>query len=226
MDPVTLAPHSGDYMDVGLWSIWNSSLQRWDPATQLPGSGDTADIPAGGSCSLSTSTEQVVAGLTVEGTFTLGSKLSVTTGTSTGTFTTLTGAELDNVGSFDFYGTGSLAGQIDAGGSNITFHPGSSMTLAAGVNLGGLGAYIIDGPVTCDAALNQTSPMYLNDDGGATTSGSLVGPGSMTLGGDFTWSGGVLGLTGGVSLQPNSGFKTTGSDGKTIGDSSTISSIA
>lgn len=120
----------------------------------VPGSSDTGDIPAGTpACVLNSTTSQTIAGLTVEGSFDLFSKLSVTTGTATGTFNTHTGAELDNVGSFDFFGTGTLQGKIDAGGSNITFHPGSGMTLGNGVQLAGLGAFLVNGTVTDNAAI-------------------------------------------------------------------------
>jgi hypothetical protein len=204
--------------------VWNGSMdnsylngQNWiDTRTQLPGvpgSGDTGDIPAGTPICILNGASRTIAGLTVEGQFDLFSKLTVTTGSSTGVFNTHPGGELDNVLAFDFYGSGTLQGQLDAGGSNITFRPGSSMTLGSGVLLTGLGAYIVNGPVVDNAALILNVPMFLNGDG-VTTAGALLGSGSLDVGSVFDWTGGTLGLTGGVTLEPSSGFKTEGADDK------------
>ena len=222
-DALTWTPVNGsnDYMAAQNW------VNNTNPLNQrVPGSSDTATVPAMTPiCILNSTTAQTVAGLTVGGSFDLFSKLSVTTGTSNGNFDTETGSELDNVGSFDFYGTGTLQGQIDAGGSNVTFHPFSGMTLGNGVLLTGLGAYIINGTVTDNAAITLNVPMFLNNDGGTTTAGNLVGPGSLDVGSNFDWSGGTLGLSGGVSLEPSSGFKTSGPDPKILA-AGTLSSLA
>jgi hypothetical protein len=216
--------------------VWNGSVnndylngQNWiNTRTLLPGvpeSQDTGDIPAGTPVCILNGANRTLASLSVEGQFDLFSKLTVTTGSSTGVFNTHPGGELDNVSSFDFYGTGTLQGQIDAGGSNITFRPGSSMTLGNGVLLTGLGAYIVNGTVVDNAALTLNVPMYLNNDGGVTTAGALIGSGSLDVGSIFDWTGGILGLTGGVTLEPSSGFKTEGADPKSL-TAGTLFSIA
>lgn len=73
-------------------------------------------------------------------------------------------------------------------------------------------------------------PIYLNNnDGGVTTAGNLVGPGSLDVGSNFDWTGGTLALDGGVTLEPSSGFKTSGADPKTLSayaTTSTLSSLA
>jgi hypothetical protein len=207
--------------------VWNGSInndylngQNWINTRTLlpgvPGSQDTGDIPAGTPLCILNGTSRTIAGLSVEGQFDLFSKLTVTTGSSTGVFNTHAGGELDNVSSFDFYGSGTLQGQIDAGGSNITLRPSSSMTLGNGVLLTGLGAYMVNGPVVDNAALLLNVPLYLNNDGGVTTAGALIGSGSLDVGSVFDWTGGTLGLTGGVTLEPSSGFKTEGADPKSL----------
>jgi len=182
----------------------------------LPGSGDTADIPASSpTCVLSSTTQQTVAGLTVEGTLEVDSKLSVTTMKTTGVFDLPTGGELDVLGSADFGTSGTLSGKIDAQGSSVTFDPLSSMVLGSGVQLTGSGVYDIYGSVTCDAALSQNSTMVLANDG-VTTAGSLTGPGSMTESGEFDWDGGSLGLSGGMGFIASADLKIQGADGKTL----------
>jgi hypothetical protein len=66
-----------------------------------------------------------------------------------------------------------------------------------------------------------TSPGTFN----VNSSGELDNVGSGDFGGDFTWNGGVLGLSGGITLQPNSGLKTAGSDPKEL-TSGTLTSLA
>jgi hypothetical protein len=205
--------------------VWNGSIdhdytngQNWINTSTLlpgvPGSQDTGDIPAGTPACILNGATRTIASLSVEGQFDLFSRLNVTTGSSTGVFNTHPGGELNDVLAFDFYGTGTLQGQIDAGGSNITFRPGSSMTLGSGVLLSGLGAYTINGPVVDNAALLVNVPMFLNNDGGVTTAGALTGAGSLDVGSIFDWTGGTLGLVGGITLEPSSGFKTEGSNDK------------
>ena len=69
---------SSDYTDPHNWTDTRNGQ------IGVPGSSDTGDIPAGSPlCVLNSQTEYTIAGLTVAGSFDLGSKLSVTTGTAT-----------------------------------------------------------------------------------------------------------------------------------------------
>lgn len=195
----------------GAWT----AAPAWSLGT-VPGSMDTADIPAGKYCVLSGTTQQTVAGLTVEGQLDVSSKLSVTTTNtaSNSIFNLLSGGELDVLGSADFGGKGSLAAKVDSSGST-TFDPGSGMSLDSGVQLIGPGVYNIYGAVTVTTGLTQTSTMVL-DDNGSTTAGSLTGPGSLSESGEFDWNGGTLGLVKGADFIASADLKIQGSGAKTL----------
>jgi hypothetical protein len=191
----------------------------WDVATNwnlghVPGSMDTADIPNGKYCVLNATSPQTVADLTVEGQLDVGSKLSVTTLSTTGIFNVPTGGEVDVLASGDLGGTGTINGQIDAQGSSVTFDPGSSMVLGNGAQLTG-SLFNIFGPVTCDAALSMSATMVL-DYNYRNAFGSLTGPGSLSDGAEFDWDGGILGLAGGMNFIASADLKLQGDDTKEL----------
>jgi hypothetical protein len=80
MTPLGFQASVGTYTDVTKW--WDLSLGG--AAQQLPGAADTADIPVGASCTLNSSEEYYLAGLTVEGSMTVGSNLTVAPNGSAG----------------------------------------------------------------------------------------------------------------------------------------------
>src|SRR5262249_16290129 len=107
------------YMWTGAFNSSYTDGRNWldtnNGGNGVPGSLDTADIPAGSPvCILSDMSQQTVAGLTVEGSLEVDSKLSVTTLTTTGTFSVSTDGEVDVLGSGDLGGTGTISGQIDS----------------------------------------------------------------------------------------------------------------
>lgn len=215
-----IVPDAYTWAPVGASTDYTDRFNWYDntnpPNIAVPGSGDTADIPSGSPlCALSSTTAYTVAGLTVEGGFSLGSKLSVTTMTTSGTFDLPTGGELDVLGSADFGGGGTLQGQVDAQGSSVTFDPTTSMVLGNGVQLTGSGVFNIYGPVTCNAALSQNTTMVL-DSNGSTTVGALLGSGSLTESGEFDWNGGAISLPGGTSFIASADLKLDTSESKVL----------
>jgi hypothetical protein len=196
---------------------WNDNT---DPQHQgVPGSMDTATIPAGTpACILNSTSTQTVAGLTVGGRLDVGSKLSVTTlSTAQGSiFNVLSGGEVDVLGSGDLGGGGTISGQIDAQGSYVTFDPTSSMTAATGATLSG-SLFNVFGPLNVTGALTESANMVLDNNGGSML-GSLTGTGSITDGAEFDWDGGAIGLTGsgGLTFIASAYLKIQGSDAKTL----------
>ncbi len=76
VNPITGLPSVGSYTVLGNWTDLGL-LGGPGPAKALPGANDTADIPVGASCTLSSLNEQGLAGLTVEGSMAVASPLSV-----------------------------------------------------------------------------------------------------------------------------------------------------
>jgi hypothetical protein len=218
-DAYTWAPQPGstDYTNKLNW------FDNTNPAhIAVPGSTDTAFI--GGTCVLNSTTQQAVAGLTVGGTFSLASKLSVTTLNSPGTFNINPNGELNVLASADFGGGGTVNGRIDAGAASVTFDPFSNMVLAIGTSLTGGGVFNIDGTLTWNTAINPEATLALNNDGNLTF-GQLLGTGSLDEWHEFDWSGGQLGLSGGITLEPTSDFKMQGANNKEL-TTGTVTSIA
>jgi hypothetical protein len=173
---------------------------------------------------LNSKTAQTIAGLTVEGTLVVDSKLTVNTlSTAAGSTLNLpSGAQLDVHGSAALGGGGTINGHIDDQGATVTFNPGSSLTLATGASLTG-SLYNIYGSVNVAAALSQQAAMVLDNGGttpgvfvrtGSTTAGALVGTGSITVGNDFYWNGGTIGLAGGATFLANANLQLQGAEAK------------
>ncbi len=283
---------SGQWTNAASWSLG-----------RLPGEADTAVIPAGESCVLSSATTQSIQSLSVSGTLTLGSPSpSGETGTidavmatlSGGTFNigdpgsgsggdvTVTGTMTQMGGTLNVGGAGGSSGSLDVntlsassalnvytsgkiddkssaaiGGAttvlgqieaeniddlngagvvfsgpvtigpgtldgnlkaginaSFTFSPFSTGTLVAGATLGD-GQYIVNGPLTIDGTLSDTvADITLNS--GSTAAGSISGSGSIDDWATFEWNGGIIGLAGGMTLEPTADFKTAGAGTKTL----------
>jgi hypothetical protein len=212
------------YQWTGAFSPDFTDPSNWDDLTNplhqgVPGSMDTADIPLSGNnaCVLNSTTDQTVAGLTVEGGFTVNSKLSVTTANMGpgSVFNLGASGELDVLSSADFNGSGTISGHIDDQGATVTFWPGSSMVLATGASLTG-SLYNIFGSVTVTGNLNQQATMVLDANYDGPLAGSLTGPGSLTDSSDFDWDGGTIGLAGGTYFQADAYLKLDTSDPKLL----------
>jgi hypothetical protein len=122
-------------------------------------------------------------------------------------------------------GPGAIDGNLKAGiQASFTFAPSSTGELVAGATLGD-GQYVVNGPLKIDGALNDgTADITVNNNGG-TTLGSLFGPGSIDNWAEFNWTGGSIGLGGGITIEPTAEFKTSGPDGETLA-SGTITNIS
>jgi hypothetical protein len=282
-----LVPSTGAYTTIANWWDFSANGGQGGIATQLPGGGDTADIPAGAVCTLDSTEEQTVAALSVEGGMTIKSLMTVQTTTLSGsggttvaagglldvttpdqpgetstldtvTLTTFGGggavnlsidesAEVEinlsatisgmttvtgllNAKNIDaFNGSGVIldgpgivsgTGQLEAGiNAGIIFDPASSWVIGPGNPVGSAlkeGNFFVEGPLTVTTDLDPDGDITLDNDGGVTTLGSIIGSGSLDEWNKFTWNGGTLSLAGGATIEPQAEWKLASSEAKTL----------
>jgi hypothetical protein len=201
MTPQGLAASTGSYTNLANW--WDNNLGA--AAQTLPGAMDTADIPVGASCTLNSSNEYYLAGLTVEGSMTLASNLTVAAdGNNNGDGSTTIGA-----------GGSLLVGNPSDASSSPTF---DTTTLSA------LGTVTVGAPSGGSGGTLDATTVGVGDSGGVAGGLNIGDPGSGSAGivdvsGTLTDNFGAALNVGGVGSGG-----TAGSSGKL--DVATLSTLA
>jgi hypothetical protein len=141
------------------------------------------------------------AGINFTGVLSVNTSLTVDGGASNtiGGFATVLGSLNANGVGVSLLGLGTLGGTVSGG--VITFAPGSAWEVLAGGSFTG-GQFNVNSGLTVDGNLGPTGGTTITlDADGATTFGSITGPGHLELWQAFNWDGGALGLAGGVTVN-------------------------
>ncbi|MGH9456052.1 MAG: beta strand repeat-containing protein, partial [Thermoanaerobaculia bacterium] len=134
-----------------------------------------------------------------------------------GTTSFQNGALFNNSGTVNVTGgslslrDGASTGPFSVGtGATLAFLAGTH-TLGAGASFTGTGTVALSG-----ATLSIDAPVTTAATNFAFSSGTLTGPGALTVTSGFTWTGGTMSGTGTTSIDPTGSLAISGSSSKTI----------
>ena len=153
-------PSNGSYTVGANWTDLTNAAKDGT----VPGAADTADIPVGASCTLNSGDEYSLAGLTIEGSMTVGSNLTVAPNGSSGATTVAAGGGLivgnpSNPGSSPAFDTTSLTdlGTVTVGapaGGSVGTLDATTVSVGSG---SGTGTFYVGDPGTGSAGTVDVS---------------------------------------------------------------------